>query len=222
MQPDKQTPQNILHWISSLIGAGSCWWMAYILYQAVRSGQQQVFGIPIDLIFLLELILVHSGSIPMIAASKESKSSKIITICLVSTIYVAFIAAATIKLHSSQLLLTFVGIMIPRWTGLFTDSAAARQQQINRSLESTLAFVLIVVPIGLLLDDDNPFGPALTAYFAVMGLLEGTSPLRKKGLDQSQRAGCFIAASVFVLVIIIVGSAFVKMIWESIGSFFHK
>jgi hypothetical protein len=51
-----------------------------------------------------------------------------------------------------------------------------------------------------------------------MGLLEGTSPLRRKRLDQSQRAGCFIAASVFILVIIIVGGAFLKMILES----FHK
>jgi hypothetical protein len=210
--------QQILRWISSLIGATSCWWMAYSIYQAYNSRQQQVFGIPIIALYLLEFILVHAGSIPMIAASKESKSSKIITVSLVSAIYVTFIATAAFRFHSSQLLLTFAGIMIPRWTGLFTDSDAARQQQINRSLESVLAFVFTIVPIVLLTNSSNPFGLALIPYFAAMGLLEGTSPLRKKSLDQSQRAGCFIAAAAFILVIIIVGGAFLKMILES----FHK
>jgi hypothetical protein len=192
--------------------------MAYAIYQAHHSGQQQVLGIPIIGLYLVELILVHAGSIPMIAASKESKSSKIIAVSLVSAIYVTFIAAAAVKFHSSQLLLTFAGIMIPRWTGLFTDSYAARQQQINRSLESTLAFVFTIVPIVLLTESANPFDLALTVYFIVMGLLEGTSPLRKKRLDQSQRAGCLIFASVFILVIIIVGGMFLKTILES----FHK
>ena len=214
--------QQILSWISSLIGAVSCWWMAYAIYRAYHAGQPQVFGIPIIALYLLEFILVHAGSIPMIAASKESKSSKIITVSLVSAIYVTFIATAAVKFHSSQLLLTFAGIMIPRWTGLFTDSDAARQQQINRSLESGLAFVFTIVPIVLLTNSSNPFGLALITYFAVMGLLEGTSPLRKKRLDQSQRAGCFIGASIFILVIIIVGGAFLKMILESFGIFFHK
>jgi len=220
MMADKS--QQILRWISSLIGAVSCWWMAYAIYRAYHSGQQQVFGIPIIALYLLEFILVHAGSIPMIAASKESKSSKIITVSLVSAIYVIFIATAAVKFHSSQLLLTFAGIMIPRWMGFFTDSDAARQQQINRSLESTLAFVFTIVPIVLLTSSSNPFGLALIPYFAVMGLLEGTSPLRRKRLDQSQRAGCLLGASLFILVGIIVGGMFLKMIWESWGSFFHN
>ncbi|MGB7748190.1 MAG: hypothetical protein WBN75_12985 [Verrucomicrobiia bacterium] len=64
----------------------------------------------------------------MIAASKEAKSTKIITVSLVSAIYVTFIATAAVKFHNPKLLLTFAGIMIPRWTGLFTDSDAARRQ----------------------------------------------------------------------------------------------
>jgi uncharacterized Tic20 family protein len=215
-------PQQILLWISSLIGAVSCWWMAHAIYRAYRSGQQQVFGIPIIAIYILEFILVHAGSIPMIAASKESKSAKIFSISLVSTIYVTFIAAATVELHNAQLLLTFAGIMIPRWTGLFTDSDAARQQQINRSLESTLAFVFTIIPIVLLLESPNALVFGLIAYFAVMGLLEGTSPLRKRRLEQSQRAGCIIGAATFIIVIIIVGGSVVKMVWESIGSYYHK
>lgn len=195
--------------------------MAYAIYHAAHLKLDQVYGIPIMLLYLLEFILVHAGSIPMIAASKESKSAKIVAISLVSAIYITFIATAAVKFHNPKLLLTFAGIMIPRWTGLFTDSDAARQQQIDRSLESTLAFVFTIIPTVFLLGWDA-VGYGLIAYFAVMGLLEGTSPLRKKRLDQSQRAGCFIAASVFILVIIIVGGAFLKMIWESFGSFFHK
>ena len=149
--------QKILRWVSSTIGAVSCWWMAYAICQALHLKQSEVYGIPIMLLFLLEFILVHAGSIPMIAASKESKSAKIVTISLVSAIYVTFIATAAVKFHNLKLLLTFAGIMIPRWTGLLTDSDAARQQQINRSLESTLAFVFTIVPIALLLDNDPPF-----------------------------------------------------------------
>src|ERR1017187_5115143 len=51
--------QQILRWISSLIGAVSCWWMAYAIYRAYDSGQPQVFGIRIIALYLLEFILVH-------------------------------------------------------------------------------------------------------------------------------------------------------------------
>jgi len=223
MQPDKlftATSQNILRWISSFIGALSCWWMAYAIYQAYRSGQGEVLGIPIAALYFVEFILVHAGSIPMIAASKEPKSAKIITVSLVSTIYVTFIVTIAVKLHSSQLLLTFADIMIPRWTGLFTDSDAARQQQIARSFESFLAF--FVSMIVLVIGSDFLFAPALAVYFALMGLAEGTSPFRRRSLAQLPHMGCFIAAFVFIVVIIIVGGAFLKMIWESFGSFFHR
>jgi hypothetical protein len=213
------TSQNILRWISSLIGAVSCWWMAYAIYRAYRSGQGQVFGIPVIALYLVEFILVHASSIPMIAASKESKSAKIITLSLVSTIYVTFIATAAVKFHNLQLLLTFAGIMIPRWTGLLTDSDAARQQQIARSFESGLAFIA-TIPCMLLFDD--PFARALIIYFSFMGLLEGTSPLRRRSLAQLPHMGCFVAAFVFIVVIIVVGGGFGGMIWESVRSFSHK
>jgi len=214
--------QKILRWVSSTIGAVSCWWMAFAIYRALHLKQDEVFGIPIMLLYLLEFILVHAGSIPMIAASREPKSAKIVTIALVSAIYVTFIATAAVKFHNLKLLLTFAGIMIPRWTGLLTDSDAARQQQINRSLESTLAFVFTVVPIVLLLDNANPLGPALVAYFAVMGLLEGTSPLRTKRLDQSQRVGCFIAAAVFIVGGGLVFILFFRNVFEPFWNFLHK
>jgi hypothetical protein len=205
-----------------MIGAVSCWWMAYAICQALRLKQGEVYGIPIMFLFLLEFILVHAGSIPMIAASKESKSAKIVAISVVSAIYVTFIATAAVKSHNPKLLLTFAGIMIPRLTGLLTDSDAARQQQISRSLESLLAFVFTIVPIALLLDNENPFGPALVAYFTVMGLLEGTSPLRRKRLDQSRRMGCFIAAAIFIVA---GGLVFIGFFREFIKPFFdhlHK
>jgi len=215
--------QQVLRWISSIIGAVSCWWMAYAIFQAHRSGQEQVFGIPIVAIILVEFILVHAASIPMIAASKESRSAKIVAILLVSAIYIAFITGITVMFHSTQLLLTFAGIMIPRWTGLFTDSDAARQQQIDRSLESGLSFVLTIIPCLLLFN--NAYAQALMIYFVLMGLLEGTSPLRKQGLDKSRRVGCFVTAYMFIVIIVCIGSTVVEMIWGAWGafrSFFHK
>jgi hypothetical protein len=213
------TLQKIIRWISSLIGAISCWWMAYAIYRALHLKQREVFGMPIMAIYLLEFILVHAGSIPLIAASKESKPAKIVSLSLVSTIYVVFITTAAAKFHNSQLLLTFFGIMIPRWTGFFTDSDAVRQQQISRSAESILAFVFTIIPIVLLLDSPNPFGPALVAYFTVMGLLEGTSPLRTKGLDKSQRAGCVIGVLALIIVFVILGVGFYRAVFAPL---FHK
>jgi len=213
-RPNRMTKfQSIIRWFSALLGALSCWWMAYAVWQAAHSGRGLVYGIPIVYLYLLEFILVHAGSIPMIAASKESMRGKIGAIVLVSVIYVTFITAAAIEIHSPQLLLTFAGIMVPRWTGLFTESDAARQQQINRSQESILALVFIIVPTVLVFDWDS-LGYGLAAYFTVMGLLEGISPLRRKGLDQSKRAGCIIAAAVFTLVPALVAYGFFRVLFK--------
>jgi hypothetical protein len=211
-------PQRTLQWISSLIGAGSCWWMAFAVWRALHSGQGQVFGVPILYLYLAEFILVHAGSIPMIAASNESKSAKMTSLVLVSVIYAAFIAAIAVAAHSPQLLLTILGIMIPRWTGFFTDSENVRQQQIARSLKSTLAFVFTIIPIALLSNNSNPFGPGLVAYFTLMGLFEGTAPLRRTALDKSQRTGCLIAILTFTTVIVIIGKMFIEAIWSA----FHQ
>jgi len=204
------TSQNILRRVSSLIGAVSCWWMAYAIYRASHLKQAGVYGIPIEVLFFLEFILVHAGSIPMIATYKEPKSTKIITVSLVSAIYVTFIATAAVKFHNPKLLLTFAGIMIPRWTGLFTDSDAARRLQISRSMESILAFIVSIIPT--LLSVNVVFTHPLFIYFALMGLLEATSPIRRKNLDQSQRMGCFIAIFTVAVVVVII----VKGIYDSI------
>jgi hypothetical protein len=204
------TFQNILHWVFSLIGAVSCWWMACAIYRASCLKQAEVYGIPGNLLFLLEFILIHAGSIPMIAASKEAKSTKIITVSLVSAIYVTFIAAAAVRFHNLKLVLTFAGIMIPRWTGLFTDSDAARRQQIGRSMESILAFIVAIIPT--MLGINVVFTDPLIIYFTLMGLLEATSPIRRKSLDQSQRMGCFIGIFTVAAVVVII----VKGIYDSI------
>jgi len=204
------TFQNILHWVFSLIGAVSCWWMACAIYRASCLKQAEVYGIPGNLLFLLEFILIHAGSIPMIAASKEAKSTKIITVSLVSAIYVTFIATAAVRFHNLKLVLTFAGIMIPRWTGLFTDSDAARRQQINRSMESILAFIVAIIPT--MLGINVVFTDPLIIYFTLMGLLEATSPMRRKSLDQSQRMGCFIGIFTVAAVVVII----VKGIYDSI------
>lgn len=169
---------------------------------------------PIFGIFVLEFILVHAGLIPLIAASKESKSAKIVSLSLVSLIYVAFIGVAAAKFHNLQLLLTFFGIIVPRWTGFFTDSEAVRQQQISRSTESTVVFIFTILPIAMLSESQNPFGPALIVYFIVMGLLEGAAPLRKRLLDQSKRAGCIIAGLAFILVVAILSVGIFKTVIE--------
>jgi len=204
------TFQNILHWVFSLIGAVSCWWMACAIYRASCLKQAEVYGIPGNLLFLLEFILIHAGSIPMIAASKEAKSTKIITVSLVSAIYVTFIATAAVRFHNLKLVLTFAGIMIPRWTGLFTDSDAARRQQIGRSMESILAFIVAIIPT--MLGINVVFTDPLIIYFTLMGLLEATSPMRRKSLDQSQRMGCFIGIFTVAAVVVII----VKGIYDSI------
>jgi hypothetical protein len=204
------TPQYILRWVFSLTGAASCWCMVYAIYRASCLKQAGVYGIPFDLLFLLEFILVHAGSIPMITASKEPKSAKIITVSLVSTIYVTFIAIAAVKFQNPKLLLTFAGIMIPRWAGLFMDSDAARRQQIGRSMESILAFIVAIIPT--MLGINVVFTDPLIIYFTLMGLLEATSPIRRKNLNQSQRMGCFIGIFIMAAVVMII----VKGIYDSI------
>jgi hypothetical protein len=196
--------QSPFRWLYSLIGAASCWWMAYSLYQCWHLKLAPETGRwlpPAAGLFVLEFILVHSGAmLPMLMSTRKLQPLGAKPVLLVSAMYVLFIIAITLSVKSWQLLLTFSGIMVPRWIGLVHDSDSARQQQINRSSESFIVFFFCAVLFLVFLQ--MPFDEVLAIYFGLIGLLEITSPLRTKSLLQTPVMGCL------VLVIFAIGFGF--------------
>src|SRR5215472_8277929 len=67
--------QPPLRWLYSLIGAASCWWMAYSLYLCWHLKLTPETGRwlpPAAGLFVLEFILVHSGAmLPMLMAARK-------------------------------------------------------------------------------------------------------------------------------------------------------
>jgi len=217
---------GLLRWVFSLIGAASCWWMAFSLYQCWRQGLTPGHGrwlLPAKGLFILEFLLVHSGAmLPMLMASRKSSFTDLRTerlkalgiwpIVIVSLMYVLFIVVITATFHNWQLLLTFSGIMVPRWIGLAQDSDNARQQQINRSWDSFAVFFFLVVLGALLLpvvfQIQTDLDAMLAIYFGLIGLLEITSPLRTKSLLQSKAGGKIGGCLVLLLFLFVFSGMF--------------
>jgi hypothetical protein len=156
-------------------------------------------------LFVLEFILVHSGAmLPMLMAArkllpegvKPALLQGIKPLLLLSAMYVVFIIAITLSFKSWQLLLTFSGIMVPRWIGLVHNSDSALQQQINRSADSAVVFFLCAFIFLIFLR--MPFDAVLAIYFGLIGLVEFTSPLRTKSLVQTTAMGWLIMIVVAV------------------------
>jgi hypothetical protein len=197
--------QPPLRWLYSFIGAASCWWLAYSLYLCWHLKLTPETGRwlpPAGGLFVLEFILVHSGAmLPMLMAARKLQPMGVKPVLLVSGMYVLFAIAITLSFKSWQLLSTFSGIMIPRWMGLVQDSDGARQQQINRSSESVIVFFFCAVVFLVFLQ--MPFDAVLAIYFASIGLLEITSPMRTKNLLQTPVMGFL------VLIIFAIGLGFI-------------
>jgi Protein of unknown function (DUF3592) len=170
--------QKILRWVFSLLGAVSCWWMAFALYQNSHLLSGTARSLPsAEFIFVLEFLMIHSGvMIPGIAASPNMKSAGITPIVFVSVIYLVFGVSISLASHSLQLFLTFSGIMISRWMGLVIDSDSARQQQLKRSMAGFLLFFgtfLLSVPLTGSMD------VMMSIYFGLAGLAEAIEPFQQ-------------------------------------------
>ena len=232
---------NALRWILSLVGAVACWKMAYTLYQtwqtplAVENGRWVSLGVGI---MVMEFILLHSGiMIPSLAASEKLKYLGRKPVLIVSICYIVFGVTIAFVFKSTLLFWTFSGIMLPRWMKLFLEPDTPGEKQGLRSYESffvyfmaVILFILVPFPRGGLtpavlnqvyagrgggLWEQSP-QQALVAgvvYFTLIGLLEVTSPLRKKSFLQSPITGCFV----LLVILGVVG----LMVCQNLFGIFH-
>lgn len=227
--------QKIISWIFSLIGAVSCWKMAYTLYQtwqtplAIENGRWVSLGVGI---MVMEFILVHSGvMIPGLASSDKLRSMKQLPVVIVSIFYIVFGVTIAFVFKSKLLFWTFSGIMVPRWMNLLFNPDTAKEHQLWRSYESFFVYfmsvilsVLVTFPRGglttAILNQVYPHrgggiweqSPqqvlvAGAVYFTLIGLLEITSPLRKKSFLQSPITG---------------GIVFIVILYTLYSMFFHR
>ena len=100
---------KVIGWIFCLIGAVSCWKLAFTLYQtwqtplAIENGRWVSLGVGI---MVMEFIMVHSGvMIPAVATSENLKSFRQIPLLLVSILYIVFGASIAVVFKSTLFLM---------------------------------------------------------------------------------------------------------------------
>jgi hypothetical protein len=181
--------QRLLRWFFALTGAMSCWWMAVTIYRDWSLPLEERTLPPAVLIFVMEFIMVHSGATVsgMLADRNETRKAKVYGVLILGGVYMVFAVSIAAAGHSTRLFVTFSGILISRWVGLFLDSDKARQQQYIRSMETFLVLFLSLIVCLVFLH--LPFEVMLMVYFGLIGIFEVTLPARKRSFLGSPTVG---------------------------------
>jgi Protein of unknown function (DUF3592) len=181
--------QKIIRWFFALLGAMSCWWMAVLLYRDWGLPATERILPSVELIFVMEFIMAHSGATVsgMLADPNENRKAKVYGVLILGAVYMVFAVTIAAAGHSARLFVTFSGILISRWVGLFLDSDKARQQQYLRSMETFLILFLSLIVCLVFLH--LPFEVMLMVYFGLIGIYELTLPGRKRSFLGSPTVG---------------------------------
>lgn len=165
-------------WFFAVLGAGSCWWLAFDVYQNAHLPPGTTRSLPkADILFVLEFLLIHSGvMLSGILSSPNMKGRTLKPVLFVSFIYAVFGVAIALASQSLQLFLTFSGIMISRWMGLVSESGSVRLQQFKRSMAG---FLLLFGTLLVTLVLESSWDMMLVVYFCLAGLAEVIEPFQQ-------------------------------------------